>query len=227
MSELESFSGFEGGGEGMDTAAFEKFKERMKAAAAQLKALAKGEQKQKQKEDELIKILLKFIKTGQKKDILLLVLRLLEQNVPAGFIVSILLISNRDMQEALGLKMLPAGTEDLSVPGDSDIETLPDKYLKDSVLPLKIKIVIDIWLQEIAKRAAEHPERVLRTVLDEDGLIKLPATQLAAFCLREFLEKEGIEHSYEKLKEFVDLMFEGIMKKTKEQFENRKQLRGY
>ena len=40
---------------------------------------------------ELIKILLKFIKTGQKRDQLLLVSRLLEQNVPAGFIVSLLL----------------------------------------------------------------------------------------------------------------------------------------
>lgn len=210
----------------MDTAAFEKFKERMKAAAAQLKALAKGEQKQKQKEDELIKILLKFIKSGKKNDILLLVLRLLEQNVPAGFIVSILLISNREMQEDLGLKMLPHAPEH-SLPEDSDIETLPDKYLKDSVLPLKIKIAIDAWLGEIAKRAAEYPERIIKTVLDEDGLIKLPVTQLAAFCMRDFLEKEKIGHSYEKLKDFVDLMFEGIIKKTREQFENRKQIRGF
>lgn len=210
----------------MDTAAFEKFKERMKAAAAQLKALAKGEQKQKQKEDELIKILLKFIKTGHKKELHLLVLKLLEQNVPAGFIVSILLISNQDMQEELGLKMLLVGPE-LSIPGDSDIDTIPDKYLKDSVLPLKIKIAIQVWLQEIAKRAEEYPDRILKTVLDDDGLVKLPVTQLAAFCLREFLEKEKIEQSYVKMKEFIDLIFEGIIKKTKEQFENRKQIRGF
>jgi len=226
MSELESFSGFDSGGEGMDTASFEKFKERMKAAAAQLKALAKGEQKQRQKEDELIRILLKFIKTGKKKNTLMLVLRLLEQNVPAGFIVSILLISNQDMQEALGLKMLPSAPE-LSVPGDSDIETLPDKYLEDSTLPLSIKLAIDAWLQEIAKRAAEYPDRILKTVLDEEGLLKLPVTQLAVFCLRDFLEMENIEHSYDKLKDFVDLMLEGIIKKTKEQYANLKQLRGY
>ena len=210
----------------MDTASFEKFKERMKAASAQLKALAKGEQKQRQKEDELIRILLKFIKTGKKKNTLMLVLRLLEQNVPAGFIVSILLISNQDMQEALGLKMLPSAPE-LSVPGDSDIETLPDKYLEDSSLPLSIKLAIDAWLQEIAKRAAEYPDRILKTVLDEEGLLKLPVTQLAVFCLRDFLEMENIEHSYDKLKDFVDLMLEGIIKKTKEQYANLKQLRGY
>ena len=226
MSDLESFSGFEGGGEGMDAAAFEKFKERMKAAAAQLKALAAGEQKQRKKEDELIKILLKFIKTGKKKDILLLVLRLLEQNVPAGFIVSLLLISNREMQEDLGLKMLSSGPEH-KIPEDSDMETLPDRYLKESVLPLRVKIAIDAWLNEIAKRASDNPERILFTVLDQDGIIKLPVTQLAVFCLRDFMEQQGIESSYDKLKDFMDMMLEGIIKKTREQFENRKQLRGY
>jgi len=226
MSDLEAFSGYEGGGEGMDPAAFERFKERMKAAAAQLKALAAGEQKQKKKEDELVRILLKFIKTGQKKDLLLLVLRLLEQNVPAGFIVSLLLISNRSMQEDLGLKMLAAAPEH-GFPEDSDMETLPDQYLKDAALPLAVKIAIDTWLSEIAKRAVENPERILKTILDENGIITLPVTQLAVFSLRAFLEQQGIGYSYDKLKEFMDLMLEGIIKKTREQFENRKKLRGY
>lgn len=210
----------------MDTAAFEKFKERMKAAAAQLKSLAAGEQKARKKEDELIKILLKFIKSGKKKDMLLLVLRLLEQNVPAGFIVSLLLISNRDMQEDLGLKMLPSGPEH-ELPEDSDIETLPDQYLKDSVLPLRVKVAIDAWLHEIAKRASENPEKIIFTVLDEEGIIKLPVTQLAVFSLREFLEGQKVETSYDKLKDFMDMMLEGILKKTREQFQNRKQIRGY
>lgn len=226
MSDFESFSGFEGGGEGMDTAAFEKFKERMKAAASQLKALAKGEQKARKKEDELIKILLKFIKSGKKKDILLLVIRLLEQNVPAGFIVSLLLISNREMQEDLGLKMLPAGPEH-DLPEDSDMETLPDQYLKGSVLPLRVKVAIDAWLNEIAKRAADNPERMIFTVLDQDGIIKLPVTQLAVFSLRDFLDEQGVEMAYDKLKEFMDMMLEGIIKKTREQFQDRKQIRGY
>ena len=108
MSDLESFGGMDAGGDQMSAAAFEKFKERMKAAAAQLKALQAGEQKQKKTEDELIKILLKFITSGKKRDILMLVLRLLEMNVPAGFIVSLLIISNQEIQQELNLKLLPA-----------------------------------------------------------------------------------------------------------------------
>ena len=50
MSDLESFSGSDGRGESMDPAAFERFKEQMAAAAAQLKAIQAGEQKQKKKE---------------------------------------------------------------------------------------------------------------------------------------------------------------------------------
>src|SRR5260221_3590095 len=98
MSDLESFFSNDNRSEGMDPAAFERFKERMAAAAAQLKALQKQEQKQKKKEDELVKILLRFIQTGTRRDIMILVSRLLEQNIPAGFIVSLLLISNEDIQ---------------------------------------------------------------------------------------------------------------------------------
>jgi len=107
MGDLEFFGGPDQGGESFDAAAFERFKERMKRAAAQLKAQQKTEQKQKKTEDELIKILIKFIKSGKKKDLLLLVTRLLEMNVPAGFIVSLLVISNKDIQEELKLTLLP------------------------------------------------------------------------------------------------------------------------
>lgn len=65
MGDFESFAGFDSS-EGVDPASFEKFKERIKAAAAQIKALKKGEQKQRKKEEKLIKILLKFVKSSKK-----------------------------------------------------------------------------------------------------------------------------------------------------------------
>jgi hypothetical protein len=225
MSELESFSGFDAGGDAMDAAAFEKFKERMKRAAAQLKAIQAGEQKQKKTEDELVRLLLKFIQTGNKRDLMLLVSRLLEENIPASFIVSLLLISNREMQQELGLKMLPSGPAH-DYPEDSDMETLPDRYLQGSVLPLKIKIAIDTWLNEIFKRASDVPHRILKTVLTPDGTIKLPVTQLATFSLRDFLEEEGVETKYESLKNFMDMMLEGIIKKLQEQIADQKEIKG-
>lgn len=222
MSDLESFFGADDRGESMDPAAFERFKERMAAAAAQLKALQKQEQKQKKKEDELVKILLRFIQTGTKRDIMLLVSRLLEQNVPAAFIVSLLLINNEDIQRELGVNLLPPGAVE-----EEKIRTLtlPDHYLKGEIIPLKIKIAIDAWAHEIIDRSREYAPRVLETVLDHDGLVKLSAMQLAVFCLRDYLEEEGIRIDYDLLKEFVGLMLEGILKKVDEEFRTRKKLK--
>ena len=221
MSDLESFFSNDNRGESMDPAAFERFKERMAAAAAQLKALQKQEQKQKKKEDELIKILLRFIQTGTKRDIMILVARLLEQNVPAAFIVSLLLISNEDIQKELGIKLLPPGAIEAE---KAHALTLPDHYLKGEILPLQIKIAIDAWAHEIVDRSQEYAHRVLETVLDHEKLIKLAVLQLAVFCLRDYLEDEGVRIDYELLKEFVALMLEGILKKVGEEFNNRKRI---
>jgi len=206
----------------MDAAAFERFKERMAAAAAQLKALQKQEQKQKKKEDELIAILRKFIQTGTKRDIMILVSRLLEQNIPAAFIVSLLLINNEDIQQELGIKLLLPGAVEQE---KTRALTLPDHYLKGEIIPLKIKIAIDAWAHEIIERSQEYAHRVLQTVLDHDKLIKLVVIQLAVFCLRDYLEEEGIRIDYDLLKNFVQLMLEGILKKIEEEFKNRKAIK--
>lgn len=228
MSDFESFSGSDTGANSMDPNAFEKFKERMAAAAAQLKAMQIGEQKQKKTEDELIKILLKFIQSGQKRDLMLLVSRLLEENIPAGFIVALLLISNQEMQQQLGLKMLPAA-EPASYEGASfsatQAQTLPDHYIQDSVLPLKIKIAIDNWVHQISQKAGDNPHRLLRTAIDAEGQIKLPVIQLASFSLRDFLEEQGIKGDYNRLKDFMELMLDGIFKKLREQIAGTKEIK--
>ncbi len=223
MSDVESFSGFNSGQESMDPAAFEKFKERMAAAAAQLKAIQAGEQKQKKKEDELVKILLKFIQTGQKRDILMLVSRLLEQNVPAAFIVSILLINNPDMQQEIGIKLLPAGNVEANL--NSQNQTLPDRYMPNQTLPLKIKIAVDAWIQEMIKYAFEKPHRLVETALDTNGLIKLPLLQLTILCLEDFLLQNEVQSEYMALKDFMSLMLEGILKRVQEQLKGRKELK--
>jgi hypothetical protein len=222
MSDVESFFGADDRGEAMDPAAFERFKERMAAAAAQLKALQKQEQKQKKKEDELVKILLRFIQTGTKRDIMLLVSRCLEQNIPAAFIVSILLINNADIQNELGVKLLPAGAIEEE---KARALTLPDHYLKGELIPLKIKIAIDAWAHEIIERSQEYAHRIVDSVFDPDGLIKLVVLQLGVFCLRDYLQEEGIALEYDLLKQFVQLMLEGILKKMEEELKNRKLIR--
>jgi hypothetical protein len=49
--------------------------------------------------------------------------------------------------------------------------------------------------------------------------------QLGVFCLRDYLQEEGIALEYDLLKQFVQLMLEGILKKMEEELKNRKLIR--
>lgn len=221
MSDFESFGGFDAGGESFDPAAFERFKERMRAAAAQLKAIQKQEKKQKKSEDDLIKILIKFIKTGKNKEILLLVSRLLEMNAPAAVIVGLLLISNPDIQQQLGLVLLPSGEAEKQV---REQPNLPDLYIGGKVLPLKVKIAMVSWVNEITKKVNDHAHRTIKTLIDENDQVHLTAVQLGSFCLRDFLEEQGVSHEYDQLKEFVRFFLSDIIGKARDDLENRKEI---
>lgn len=219
MADFESFGGIEDSGQ-VDAASFEKFKERIKAAQSQIKALKKGEQKVRQKEEKLIKILTKFVKNYQKKDVMLLVARLLEQNTPPIFILSIVLLGNEDVLEDPESKKLLKSPEDLP---EAESVSLA-KYDKDELLPLKLKVRIDDWLKDILKSALENPNRLLKTVYDEDEQIKLPLIQLCAFILRDYLEANKETADYEKLKEFSTFFMSGILKKVEDKIEATKEL---
>lgn len=174
---LEEFSGFNQN-EGMDANAFERFQERMKAAAQQIQAIRKQEKKAKKKENELIQILLRFIKNSHKKHLVLLISRVLEKNVPANFILAIALLGNDDIQREIGQYLVPeslrleAGTSadgaKQSEPGLNNLQN--EKALTffqgDSTLPLKIRIEIDHWIKGLLLQASETPEKLLKTAYD-------------------------------------------------------------
>ncbi|MFA4890740.1 MAG: hypothetical protein WC604_00045 [Candidatus Gracilibacteria bacterium] len=195
---LEDFAGFNQN-EGMDAASFEKFKEKMKRAAAQIKALQKEEKKRKKKEDELVKILLKFIKTSHKKDLVLVVSRALEQNLPANFILAIILLGNEEIQKEVGeylMLKLPAPEsptpESQSAPAHaaaapaaapSSAETHAEKsmvfFKDDESLPLKIRIEIDKWIKNVIYQAQESPQKLLMYAYDVVEVEENPAKLLS------------------------------------------------
>ena len=227
--DLEFFSGFNQS-EGMDEASFERFKERMKRAAAQIKALKKEEKRRKKKEDELIKILLRFIQTSHKKELILVISRALEQNLPANFILAIVLLGNEDIQKEIGDYLMLKG------PKIEEENALPF-FREDKTLPLKVKIEIDQWIKNIIYQAGESPQKLLRyaydveevTVEDEDETRKVKViskrlTQLTAHVIFDFLKQNGIEEDIVKLKEFSHFLMKGILKKTQEDLESRPEL---
>ncbi len=221
MGDFESFGGFESG-KGVDAASFEKFKERIKAAAAQIKALKKSEQKQRKKEGKLIKILLRFVKTSKKQDIMVLIVRLLESNVPAVFILSIVMLGNEEyFDDEEGKKVLLEGDK---LKDEDDGKTLAF-FDRERVLPLEVKIKIDAWMKNVLSQALEHPHRLLKTVYDEDEVLILPLLQLSSFILRDYLEEHNQKPKYEILKEFSKFFLNGVMKEVEQKLKKTKELK--
>jgi len=228
MSELEFFGGL-GGTDKIDPASFEKFKERVQAAAAQIAALKIGEQKQRKKEEKLIQILLKFVKTGTKKDIMLLIARLLEQNVPPLFILSIVSLGNEELKKELEEEEKSPQPQSKHLSGEITKELQKEEntlslFGEDESLPLKVRIEIDAWMKYVFEQAFEDPFRLMKTALDSEKSLILPLIQLPAFVLRDFLEKYGQQADYEKLKEFTEFFLNGVITKVEDKIKEQKEI---
>lgn len=187
---LESFIGFESG-EPMSSAALEKLQERMRAAAAQIAAIRREEKKHKQKEDELVKILLKFIRSSHKSELVLLVSRALEQDIPANFVLAVILLGNKDIQQEVGTKFLLPKIEDqkmleadnssgikLSDPADAK-KNLIFFTGRDETLPLAIKVELDTWVKSLILQAEENTHKLIKN----------------AYKI-EYIEEENDDHGY-------------------------------
>lgn len=167
---LEDFIGIDKG-DAMDSQAFEKLQERMREASAQIQAIKKEERKQKKKEAELIKILLRFIKTSHKKDLVLLISRVLEKNIPANFVLAIVLLGNEDIQREVGRFLAPVTAYQADAAGvTSASEAAAEKALvffrEDKTMPLKVRIEVDNWIKGILLQASENPQKLLKTGYD-------------------------------------------------------------
>jgi hypothetical protein len=240
MTDLEFFGGFDSSDK-IDPASFEKFKERVKAASAQIKALKIAEQKKRKQEDKLVQILLKFVKNHQKKDIMLLIAKLLEENFPPLFILSIVALGNEEIR-----KQLEGGVEGekisvnqglLKEPRNKGVSDEKEKssnqdllkgasvfFEEQKVLPLKLKIQIDAWMKDIHEEALKEADRVVQKAFDAEDNIKLPLIQLCTFVLRDFLEENQQEADYEKLKEFSDFFLNAVIRDLKKNLETQKRL---
>jgi hypothetical protein len=247
---LEFFGGFDQG-EAMSAASLEALRERMKAAAAQIKAIQKEEKKQKIKEDKLLKILMHFVKTSHKTELVLMISRCLELNIPANFILAIILLGNEDVQQALGKMRRLAQNGELGQPALKESDHGPQEQNPqalvffdptDESLPLKIKIELDAWIKDILAAADEYPQKLLNRAykidyiekprefeFDEKEYDKKRSVQpnlvrLMAVVMRDFLEQSKLEEPFSKIENFCEFILSGILTKTEENLSARKML---
>jgi len=234
---LESFIGMDAG-EGMSESSLEQLRERMREAAAQIAAIRKEEKRQKQKEDELLKILLKFIQHSHKSELVLLISRALEQNIPAGFILAIVLLGNLEIQHHMQTLLAPKEA-------DPNEKALIFFNQQDQSLPLKIRIELDNWIKNILESADLAPHKLLKyaykivkTEIEnlssfadekeyrEDKVIKDAIVQLGAFVMMDFLKQNNLDEPVTKLQDFSKFILNGILEKTQENLDSRVSLSG-
>lgn len=212
MSGPESFSAPESVNQGSSAESYRLFQERMKVASAQIQAIRTGEQKQKKKEDELVKILTDFIKstrTSSHDDLLIEYLtKLLAINLPAVFIIALIIINYPDLQEKSGIKLIDFSSADTALQENS---TLPDLYFKNATLPLQVKIAIDSWMTEISKAAGSHAHKVLDHALRLDGKVKSEVIDLANYSLSAYLESKNLDYDADFCRQFVEYCLNGIL----------------
>lgn len=128
-------------------------------------------------------------------------------------------------------------------------------FNEDKSLPLKVRIEVDHWIKGLIYQASESPTRLLDTAYDivevnrdESQQGKLQPKEISQFedkpeiqvekvasralvllmshVIFDFLKQNGIEEDIVKLKEFSEFLLKGILTKTQEDLENRKELGG-
>lgn len=230
MSDFESFVGMEEGeGGGVSAEAVEHLREQMKKASSAIKAIQREEKKRKKKEDNLAELLIKLIKGGgASQGTLTLIVQLLAENIPAAFILALLIIGRDDIKEEAGedlklknyddpeKKMIAGEKIDLTSE-ERKIFKKKEKELEDlddeEVLSPSMRKEIAIWGEAMLAAGFSAPHKTLATVLDENKNIKAPVVQLATFSLRDYFEHHGVEHDYDEMWEFSAAVLRAVMTK--------------
>ncbi|QQR55046.1 hypothetical protein IPG41_00500 [Candidatus Peregrinibacteria bacterium] len=97
---LESFFGLDTQGTAPGSAeSREAFQEMMRESAKAAAAIGAHQAAQKKQEDKLAKVLMKMLKDPKKADIVFLVIKLLQENVPGAFVLAMLLISDSELEK--------------------------------------------------------------------------------------------------------------------------------
>lgn len=217
MSDLESFSVPESTSQGSSAESFRLFQERMKQAAAQIKAIKAGEQKQKKKEDELIRVLSDFIKSHQSgsenADFLFHISKLLSFNCPAAFILGILLLNFPELQAKTGFAMTTF--EDAIKAGALEGTTLPDIYLKEKILTPAMKIAIDSWVRELSDIASDTRHKLLQNCLTAPDTFHPAISEFMTFSLLQYLSLFQVTMDRQGVSDFCQFCLAAILENIK------------
>lgn len=203
---LESFFGLDtqGGAPG-SAESREAFQEMMRESAKAAAAIGAHQAAQKKQEDKLAKILMRYLKDPKKSDIVFLVIKLLQENVPGAFILAVLSISDPEMEQEL-VKAFDAGKVE-----ESTLAT----FAGEAFIPDSIKKTINAWGDSILQAGLLLPGKTLQGVLTPDQKLKSLVLDLLQFSLEEYFHRHGLEFSEDKIREVALLSIQTVLVKLR------------
>lgn len=203
---LESFFGLDtqGGAPG-SAESREAFQEMMRESAKAAAAIGAHQAVQKKQEDKLAKILIRLMKDPKKADIVFLVIKLLQENVPGAFILAMLTIVDPELEQEL-MKEFDSGKAE-----DSALAT----FAGEAFIPDSIKKLINAWGDSILKAGLLMPGKTLQGVLTPDQKLKSLILDLLQFSLEEYFHRHGLEFSEDKIREVALLSIQTVLVKLR------------
>lgn len=197
---LESFFGLDAEG-AISPEAAEKFAEQMRESARAVTNMTAHQAKQKKKEDKLAQLLIRLMKDPAKADLIFLVVKLLQENVPGAFILAVLALFDSEMVNDLLEKQTGAPVE------DSALATVSG----DALIPMDIKKILNAWGESILEAGLLLPGKTLATVLTPDQKLKSLVLDLMYLTLEEFFEKHGFEFSEDKTRQVALISIQTVL----------------
>jgi hypothetical protein len=209
---LESFFGLEEGESQGGAEATEKFREQMRKNAVAITAMGGHQKRQKKKEDKLAQILVRFLQDQSKSDLVFLVVKLLQENVPGAFILATLSIGNAELE-----KELRASFAQLEAPKGVLAQFSVDSKLPEvAKLPPNIRQDLNAWGEGILKAGLMMPGRTLQTVLTSEHKLKSLVLDLIDYSLESYFERHGLEIADSNIRQFALLSIQTVLVKLKE-----------
>lgn len=204
---LESFFGLDTEGGAASPESREQFQEQMRESARAIKNMTGNQAAQKKKEDKLAQLLIRFMKDPAKADLVFLVVKLLQENVPGMFILVMLSIADPEMEKEI-LKEYDRGES----PDVSALTTLPG----EAFIPDEIKRELNAWGNAILESGLRLPGKTLETVLTPDQKLKSLVLDLLQFTLEEYFHRHGLDFSEDKIRQVALISIQSVLIKLRE-----------
>lgn len=213
----------EGGGSSAAEQNDEQFRDSYKVTQQQVAAIKAAEKRAHAKDDQLAKVLQRFLASSTDADLMMLIAGCLGHNIAAGLILGLLALIEPEAMEEFK-KMMGESVLLLAAPAAHEHALVTAQHFDAAHLPPHVKISINNWAKGILEFSFTQPTRVLATAVSPEGVLYPSLSLLAATILARYLASQGITAAVTSTQPFTDLIIRNVIEKIRERMGGMKEL---